>query len=285
MRAWQLRFFDMDFRGVPLRKIKRIYFGMTILSCLLVPAVFGNDFEPVSFVEHPNSFSRHDNWFVGASGGVAFSSVANTSQSLANGSSYPSPYNTDLYTIQNPDATMAWSLYGGYRWETIREWFPDINLALRYQHLDSVSVNGTIDQYSLPGFVNYSYTANGSSNALSAFGKVDIYQYRSILPYVSLGLGLAWNTMSYSEQAYNGITPRVSPGYGGTSTNFAYNVGLGLDYILNRRVTLSLGYEYASFGSMSGSGTSTWSSDTLSLGSLSSNTLLFSAFYELPIGY
>ncbi len=230
----------------------------------------------------------NDNWFLGASIGAAWPSLENHT-TVANGSPQPKPYDYDYYTVKHSSATKDWSFYLGYRWlRDQAKWIPQYRVALRYQSLSTFRVSGTIEQYSLPDFVNYTYHANVYSNALTLFGKLDIYDFHSFEPYVSFGFGQANNQFStYAEKPYPDIIARDNPAFHNRrSTNFTYDVGAGLDYIINKKVSVSLGYEYTNLGGIrSSAGTGpNWYGTALSLGNLSSNALLFTVFYQLPLG-
>jgi opacity protein-like surface antigen len=60
-----------------------------------------------------------------------------------------------------------------------------------------------------------------------------------------------------------------------------YSIGLGMDYSLNPHLLMSLGYEYANLGNVAtGFGTSSWSSNSLQFGKLTTNTVLFNIDYQ-----
>jgi opacity protein-like surface antigen len=132
--------------------------------------------------------------------------------------------------------------------------------------------------------LNYNYQINASSNIFALLGKVDLYDFHSFDPYLTLGLGVANATLKgYQESPESGIIARVSPDYQShTSSSFTYSLGLGVDYFITPKITASLGYEYADLGNIkSGDGTSTWSGSSLSFGKLTTHTVLLSVFYQL----
>ena len=205
-----------------------------------------------------------------------------SSMTVPNGSSFSPPYNVDTFSTNANGAQSMLALMLGYEWQRDQKWLPRYWLALRYQYLFSKAISGYITQYTLPQFQNYTYRWNVSANVFSLYSKFDIMQYQRFLPYVDIGLGFAINHASnYSETALPNVTPRISPAYASSSkTQFAYNVGAGLDFQLNAQWLLSLGYDFQAIGKLSsGAGQSTWSSTQLSLGSLKSNTLLLGATY------
>lgn len=243
----------------------------------IMPTVSTRIDHPAPLLKEPLSSSG---WYVGVDLGLQHNELAH-SMTVDNGSNFPSPLNVDIFTTnENNQANLGFS--GGYRWNKSSRWMPVYYFGLRYNHLFSTSVGQTITQYSLPQFTNYGYDWDVSSDLLLASGKVNLFRANRILPYLSGGLGLARNqTSDYSELAFSGVTPRISPAFGDKSTNhFAYVLGAGVDVNLTRQLILSLGYEYRNLGKVSsGSGVSTWSGQFLNLGSYESNAATLSATY------
>jgi len=211
-------------------------------------------YEHEADVSDETGFACQSCWFLGVGGGLTFSTLQNNSIYIQNGSpTAPPPYNLDTFSVASPSSAGTVDFFAGYGWKRPGEFFPDISLAARYQYLTSFNITGTIDQYSLPITVNYNYTLNNSANIFTLFGKFDIVEFHSFAPYVSLDMGMACDTLeNYSEQSLAGVhLPRIY-GYGSnTAYNLTYGVGAGLDYFLNRRFSLSLGYEYDNLGTVS----------------------------------
>ena len=219
-------------------------------------------------------------------GGVgAFWPSYESSSSIPNDSGAPAPYDMGLYTISEPGATVAWPVYLGYRFARDNALFPYVDVSFRYEHVDGNTVNGVIDQYSLPNYENYSYSLNTFSDVFTIDGRADIYRWGPISPYVSGGLGGAVNSTSdYNEQAFSGITPRISPAYANNSSgSFSGDVGAGVDYFITTRLWASVGYEYAYLGKVqTGNSVPASNSDeSLPLGTITSNSFLFGVFYQL----
>lgn len=225
-------------------------------------------------------------WFVGAQGGWIWPNLSNSSTTVFNGSNVPAPNNSDLYTIsKHPSTDQTWGFYAGHLWTRSSSYFPFYSLAFRYQRVNTANITGTVDQYSLPNFVNYNYNLHLSSNIFSLLGKFNIYQYKHFSPYVSLGIGESSTQITgYTETAAAGIIPRVSPGYQGQdNSNFTYSAGVGIDYFFNPQLWASLGYEYAYLGTVNtGKGTAAWSNQSLSLGKCRSNSVFLGISYQLP---
>ena len=201
---------------------------------------------------------------------------------VQNGSNYPPPQNLDQFSIDNHSFGGLLQVSTGYRWERDHDWFPGSMLGLTYQHLFNSNINGNVTQYSDPEFTNYSYQWGGTTNLVLVTEKLNLYQTKHWSPYASVGIGIALNeTGQYTESAFTGVTPRISPDYaGGSTSNFAYQFGVGLDYQLNASWLLSVGYLYQNIGTLeSGIGQSTWSETSLNGGSVGQNAVLGSVTY------
>lgn len=219
-------------------------------------------------------------WFVGVGAGAQFPTSLDK-MLVNNGSGLPAPYNQDSYGVNN-DSGAVFSLSGGRRWERDSYWLPMYSFGISWQHYFNTEAGDTIMQYSDPKFLNYNYSWNLKSDLLLGTAKINIVQYGQWSPYINGGIGGAYvNTSGYSETALSGVTPRVSPGFASnTSTQFAYQVGTGVDLQVTPQIMLSLGYNYQNLGSLSsGPGVGTWSSSTLNSGSYGSNEILVSMNY------
>ena len=204
-----------------------------------------------------------------------------------NGSLYDEPEDFDRYSLNGPKPILI-AAEAGRSWQQERYWLPKYSLGLRYQHLFANTIDGTITQYSLPSKVNYNYTWSVSSDVLSAYTKLDLLTLGPIMPYVNAGLGMSFNRSgAYNEYAASDVTSRVSPDYAScTQSNFAYDLGLGIDAVIRPNIVFSLGYDYQQLGAISsGPGQTTWSGARLNAGTLSTNTLLLGLTYLFDINY
>jgi len=222
-------------------------------------------------------------WFVNLDYGQVFPHL-NETMTVHNGSDYPSPQNVDQFSTKKHNQTKL-GFQIGRRWQRDQsQWLPAYTIGLKYQHLFRNDIRGSITQYSLPQFNNYSYRWATSANVLSLNSKVDVTKWGKVMPYINAGLGTSINhAASYRESAYAGVTPRISPDFRSRSkAKFYYGVGAGLDMIINPQVILSAGYDYQSFGAIvSGKGQTTWSEEKLSLGNFGNNTVLIGLTYIL----
>ncbi len=91
------------------------------------------------------------------------------------------------------------------------------------------------------------YTMNYKNNVQSLFVNAyfDINTGTNFTPYVGAGLGLGFNHFSANANE-NGLRSASLGSH--TSTNFAWNIGLGVAYNFNENVAVDLGYRYAQFG-------------------------------------
>jgi opacity protein-like surface antigen len=219
-------------------------------------------------------------WYVEVGGGVERNHLGSR-LSVFNGSDYDPPLDEDLFTLsQNNQGVFTGAV--GYRFTNYSQWFPVVALALRYKHAFSAGVGGNVIQYSSPEFTNYTYNWKIHSDALFATSKINLLQFGRFLPYFTAGVGVAINKgASYRETAFPLVTPRISPAFRGhTNTEFAYNAGLGLDYLVAPQWILSLGFEYQDLGAVySGKGLSTWASESLRPGSYQSEAAILSVSY------
>jgi opacity protein-like surface antigen len=252
-----------------------LQFCIAVFSAISYSPSFANPTQTIYGSEKTTT-----NWFVGVGAGAQFPTSINN-MAVNNGSDLPAPYNQDLYGI-NTDNEAVFALSAGRRWERDSFWIPAYSAGVSWQYYFNTQVGNTIMQYSDPEFLNYNYNWNFKSNLLLATAKLNLVQYGKLSPYINGGIGAAFNNASgYSETALNNVTPRVSPAFANnSSTQFAYQAGIGLDFRASPQAIFSLGYNYQNLGGLSsGAGTGAWSNQTLSSGSYSSNEVLVSVNY------
>ncbi len=230
-----------------------------------------------------NLTSAHNaaNWFVSVGGGAQYPQF-NSNVVINNGSGFPTPFDQDIYSTSNPNQGII-GVMAGRRWERDSQWFPSYSLGVLYQYFFEINAGGTVTQYSLPEFTNYTYNLNLSSNVVMAAAKLNLFEYaQKISPFINGGIGGAFNKSSgYNEIALPGVTPRQSPGFANNTTSqFAYMAGAGLDYKVNQQLIVSVGYNYSNLGNFSsGQGMQAWSGQSLNLGTYQSNDVFASISY------
>lgn len=223
-----------------------------------------------------------DTWFLGLGGGGASVNLP-SNMTVFNGSAFSPPNNQDIFTIHYP-STGILQLDLGYRFHRIKTYIPYYYLYLQYRHYFGSRLSGSIDQYSLPGFINYDYKMNYGADLFTLNGKFDLIQHKRVLPYLAGGIGFILNHFyDYNESALAGVTPRISPNYGGnTNAKLAVTLGAGLDFILTECVSATLGYEHLFQNAIeSGPGTGSWSNTTLKTGNVSMDML----FINLTVNF
>jgi len=197
----------------------------------------------------PHKIAYHNPLGFYVSGGaVASMLMANGTNMVSTGPGWPD----DTYKSQRVTGQPGLFLAGGYTWKRDTKWLPAYSVGMKYMYTSPATVKGYIDQYSIPNFENYYYTYQIQQQNLLATVKADLYNWRNVMPYLTLGAGLSINAVSsYQEQALTGVTPRLSPAFSSRiNTNFAYTVGAGFDFILQKNIWMNLEYDYAYYGTV-----------------------------------
>ncbi len=186
-------------------------------------------------------------WFLTASVGRTQPTTDSTNY-VGTGPGWPDDY----YKANNTHGSIMGAVSGGYLWNRYDDcdWFPVLSLGGQFTYTGLSKISGTIDQYSLPQFQNYTYSYQFRRRTLLAVGKADIFRFYGFMPYVTAGLGVSFNTTSnYIEQPLSNVTPRISPGFRSTTNDyFSYMAGVGIDYAACDYIWLSLEYNYGNYG-------------------------------------
>lgn len=206
----------------------------------------------------------------------------NSSIYINNGSDAPPPNDRDLYTTnQNMQPLVLASL--AYRMQRDSDWLSAYSLGLQYQHNFSANVGNKVLQYSDPLFYNYNSTWDIASDIFLVVAKLNVFEYGIFSPYVHAGVGLSFNNAgNYNESPTTGVTAvRVNPGFSSyTKTNFAYSLGAGVDFQVTQKIIVSAQYQYQNLGNVkSGNGNAAWSTQSLDLGTYSTNAVVFCVSY------
>lgn len=225
-----------------------------------------------------------NNWFITVDVGSQWPKI-NSPITVPNGSDFPPPFNVDsLSTKKKEQLLFAASV--GRRWQQhSSQWLPAYSLGVLYKHVFAKNIGNKLMQYSIPEFTNYTYDLKISSDVLLASTKFNLFQYSRFLPFFNGGLGVAFNhTSNYTETALPNVTPRISPAFTShANSQLAFEVGLGVDFLVTQQFNLSVGYEFEHLGKLSsGAGVDTWSGQSLNLGSYQLNTIYLSASYLFP---
>ncbi len=191
-------------------------------------------------------------------------------------------HNTDLFTVTNGTKSSV-ALTLGREWHRSTDWFPVYALGLQYERFILGSIKGTITQYQLPQFLNYSYTWNTHADLLSLYSKITLVQYGRFSPFINGGIGWAMNRSShFYATVFPGTTARFSPAFGDhTQNNVAFNLGAGVNYDLSAQWSASLAYNYQYLGTLrSSNGVDTWAGEYLNIKNYQINMLSLGAAYH-----
>jgi opacity protein-like surface antigen len=228
------------------------------------------------------SVSAANPWFVGVGIGGGWINLPN-STTLANGVIAPPPFNQDRLSIHTNN-TSQFQFSAGYAWESQQYFMPLKSIFIQYRHYNDVNITGTIQQFSLPEFTNYNYKLIYRADLVTIGTKINLMNVKSFSPYLSPSIGFVINHLnSYSETALPAVTPRISPNYNGNiATHFAAAVGVGLDYKVNERVTMTVGYDHVfQDKANTGPGEGSWSDTRITIGNINLDTVFASLTYHL----
>lgn len=122
-----------------------------------------------------------------------------------------------------------------------------LQTGLEYDYIGSISESGLNSVgFSPATYSTYDYNYRQQTQQVLGVLK-GIGRYRQIYyPYVSLGLGAAFNQLS--DYSVTDLLP-ISPLFANTtSTQFSYTLGIGFDTAVYAQMKLGLGYRYSNFG-------------------------------------
>lgn len=220
------------------------------------------------------------NWFVSLGAGAQHPQWHNPMK-VNNDSNLPTPYNKDLYSTKNQSEAVI-ALFAGRRWQRDNTWFPAYSFGVHWQYFFRTHLGKNITLHSNPAYTKYEYNWDLTANLLLASTKLNLFQYGKLSPFITGGIGSSFNrTSDYKEKALAGAMPRANPQFNKFSTSeFAYQLGVGVDLQLAPQFIVSVGYNYQDLGQISsGSGKGVWSTQSLNPGSYHSNELLVSISY------
>lgn len=219
-------------------------------------------------------------WFFTAGAGYAVPSI-NSSTTVNNNSLATPPYNVDLYSSIN-QGNAALLLEAGQLWAISKPGMHSLALGLQYQYFLPTNVGRRIMQNSLPDFLNYRYRLNVEANVLLLNAKVELCSWKNLSPFIDVGIGgVQLIAKSYHENAYAGVTARISPAYQDrTSYQFTYQVGAGVNWKLKPKLIASISYLYHSFGNYATNhGIGDWSTSKLDFGHASAQAAYITMTY------
>jgi opacity protein-like surface antigen len=192
---------------------------------------------------HANNILKH--FELSGAGGVNWGNSDNTHLDV-------STTETDKLKISSKSTDGAWKVGLGY--EVFddqvhqRDFYNSLLLELNVYQV-STTIDGDVWQYELPQFNNYTFTAPITSTRLMLDVKPTLTTWNQFSPYLIVGIGSAWNTVSYDETAMPGVDPSSALSLSShTRVQVALDLGLGLNVTATEHVSLMAEYIYAYLG-------------------------------------
>lgn len=197
-------------------------------------------------------------WQAAAALGMALPFKAGNSSITNNG-----PYPADAYSADNPSGLLTLDI-AALRAFTLKNHINQVGV--HYNMSRSQTVSGSIDEFGLAGFNNYTYQYTIARQSLLVSYEWGILtRNEQWQPYVLAGLGLSLNKASgYSQTPVAGLTPvNTSPAYTPkTSIQPTFELGAGVRYHINALWQVNAEYQYLNAGKAE-LGTGIYGSSTL----------------------
>ncbi len=194
-----------------------------------------------------NNYFNHSIWhpMLTLTAGAAFNSDAGHSQNFPATDEIFSFFN---YAANNTHQTLA--IFGGFvgaEFLLHPKW--DLQAGLAYYQPSTFHTNGIVTQGIDPDSENlYTYKYAIQSRQLLAESKL-LYHCRYFHPYLSAGIGAAWNrSQSFAVNIQPPFTTLSNQFNNNTMTSFTYSVGLGLDVDMTKQARIGIGYRFADLG-------------------------------------
>jgi opacity protein-like surface antigen len=165
-----------------------------------------------------------------------------------------SSYETDNVLVSHVSTTGVWKIGAGYHLLSpalekntfLNDLLVELNL-----YRSSFRVTGSVWQYQLAQFNNFSFSAPITSTRLMLDVKPSLVTWHCLSLYPILGAGIGWNSMTYHETVTgDGVDPLSNLWLRNRTTNHvAYDLGVGTRFALNSHLGASLEYLYTEVGS------------------------------------
>ena len=189
-----------------------------------------------------NEYSRFLPDVFTLAGGNAFSSDLSASTDYSQGFTQ--------FDFDGNHETKTRAVYGGSigkEFELRPRW--DLQVAIAYYQTAPFTAKGIVNQGVTPAASNdLEYHYDVVSRQLLVEGKLLMDWRKRWYPYISLGIGAAFNkAKNYEVDVLPPLT--LSPVFDDeTKTSFTYNVGAGVDYSITERLRLGVGYRFTDWG-------------------------------------
>jgi opacity protein-like surface antigen len=227
------------------------------VSCIAVVAVFYFICNSVfangskqTIVPTKTNFDSTSGFYVGASVGASFGKVGQD-QRVVDLDSFQNKWIYDYTKDSNKKDALLANINGGYEFALPNNFLADVGVGI-YKPVDHYDVDGKVlltwDNTPMGHVYDYSYNVQTWQAMLE--GKLK-YKIQRIIPYVLIGVGAAWNkadSFVYKELPQQGALWE-KPNFGSRSTtNFAYQLGVGFDVVVTDNDYVDFYYRYADLG-------------------------------------
>ncbi|MES2142009.1 MAG: hypothetical protein V4471_03885, partial [Pseudomonadota bacterium] len=124
----------------------------------------------------------------------------------------------------------------------------------QYHYTTPVVITGAIYEVLPNNTINFEQSLYSryqiKQQSCSILTKLDIYRWQNLMPYFAFGMGASWNRINhFSTLAFEPVLdPLNLSATANTTSDFTYSLGVGIDYLVNPELWLSLGYAYDDFG-------------------------------------
>lgn len=262
-----------------LKKILLAFFGLSLIQGTAW-AASKLDADPMNFEstklisEKPQLLPTKNRFYGQASGGVGFSKIGENQVLTFFEDGTQNAYGTDNETSTGGFGSLA----VGY--SLLLNKPLELRVGLEGAYLDYGTLNGSVQQ-------NIDIDPNPTITPYSFEGRSILFFQQTQLvwlhqngwnPFALVGLGVSWNKLSnYQEQ---GVNSTVNTFRSGTTTDFAYEIGAGIEKRLSSTLALSISYRYLHAGSgkldtFSGQTTN----DQFKSGNLNTNLIVLSVLF------
>lgn len=200
---------------------------------------------------------------------------ANFYTDLSLGAAFSSHFGSEEYIIyrpETPDKQIIFNIKSadkekflpqnfaigfGYFWLPTcnsANFFPGISIGLSYQKTN-FKKESTAMYFDIKDILNernilFKFKPTFYQDTLFTNVKINLMRFYSVMPYLKTGVGLSWNTMSPETvesqlsddnmvQFWMPISRQVS---------LAFQMGLGLDFLVNKNLIVNFGYTYTYLG-------------------------------------
>jgi opacity protein-like surface antigen len=129
------------------------------------------------------------------------------------------------------------------------QWFTALAPQINGYYL-SGDINGTVDRFGdfVGDFNDTNYSMDIKSTRLMFDLALTIATYRNFSVYAIAGIGPSWNRIDFDSKANDCVVGMELDDH--TDTNFAYEIGAGINFGVTQHLAVTLEYLYAGFNNL-----------------------------------